>query len=107
MLRNTGKDTAIAEVRKQSGSGFSPTRLYFGPKLSLTPDRMIIPAADIGNRIDFAKPGLSRTQKGWFYMSGIITYGEGHFTRFCREYEITPPSLSERLCQDPKANDGN
>lgn len=104
-LKNTGKDTAIAQVRKRSG--FSPTRLLSGPSLEGTAkQRMIIPAADIGNRLDFDKPGLSRDQTGWFYLSGLIEYGDGYYTRFCREYAIAPPSLTEELCEDPKTNEG-
>jgi hypothetical protein len=103
-VRNLGRNTAIAQVHK--GSGFSPTKLFSGPAL-VEYDRMIIPSGDIGNRIDFDKPGLAKRNTGYFYLSGRIDYGKGYYTRFCREYSITSSGHAEELCQDEKTNDNN
>jgi hypothetical protein len=107
LLENAGKNTAITSVRKKSV--FSTARLYSGPPLPTTQEHLVVAAAGIGNAVQYPKPGLLPlpAQKGWFYISGLITYGKGYFTRFCVEYAVTPPNRSEEVCEDPSTNDAN
>ena len=106
ILTNSGKLTAFATVRKNSA--FSSQRLFSGPALPSEEERLILPAAQNSNTILYPNPGFW-PENGWYYLSGLIVYGNGYFTRFCREYTVTPPSgvSREGLCQDPKTNDGN
>ncbi len=104
-LRNSGRNTAVAKVTY--GSGFSPTQLSGGPPLTDS-EKLIIPPGETDNRIDFRKPGLPTNRNcGYFYLSGRIDYGDGYYTRFCREYGLTLSGHTEELCEDPDTNDNN
>jgi len=63
-------------------------------------------ACILSRAAEFPPPGLL-PKKAWFYMSGLITYGKGHFTRFCVEYTVTPPTHSDEACEDPNTNNAN
>ena len=83
---------------------FNDLRLPKGPDLPSSQQHMVIPPGDVGNRIDFDAT-VTTDKKGFWYLSGLIEYGSGHYTRFCREFEIQPPTVKERECQDGSVND--
>ena len=52
---------------------------------------------------------VTTDKKGFWYLTGLIEYGGeyggGHYTRFCREFEIQPPTVKEQECKDESVND--